>query len=217
MDKHFVIDSIASEVRSRLEDEASGHDWWHTYRVWKLARCIGEQEKVDLFVVDLASLLHDIADWKFYDGDYSAGPRAAGEILQRYGVPREIIEHVQQVVKECSFKGAGIKTVPSSSEGRVVQDADRLDAVGAIGIARTFAYGGYTGRMLYDPNIKPTMHATVESYSSGGTHSINHFYEKLLLLKNLMNTEAAKAIARRRHKFMVEYLSHFYNEWEGVA
>lgn len=211
-----VITQIAFEVREKLEGEGSGHDWWHIYRVWKMAEHIGRDEKADMLIVSLAALLHDIADWKFHDGDDTVGPRVAGEILAKHGVSKEIIDHVGQIILEGSFKGAGVKTAPSTLEGKVVQDADRLDAIGAIGIARTFAYGGHKGRLLYDPNSKPVAHETKEQYFKSTGSTINHFYEKLLLLKNLMNTQSAKTLAEGRHRFMEEYLDTFYKEWEGV-
>ena len=215
MENDVLISKIADEVKAKLEGEGSGHDWWHVYRVWKMAKHIGETENVDITIVELAALLHDIADWKFHDGDDTVGPRVAGEMLERHGVSKDIIATIGQIIQEGSFKGAGVKTVPTTLEGKVVQDADRLDAVGAIGIARTFAYGGHKNRAMYDPEIKPVMHQTKEEYSKNQSHTINHFYEKLLLLKDLMNTETAKKVAEGRHQFMEEYLDRFYKEWEG--
>lgn len=210
-----LIEEISAIVKQRLEGEGSGHDWWHIYRVWKMARHIGIEEKANLLIVELAALLHDIADWKFTDGDDSVGPRVAGEILAEHNVSPEIIERVKVIIHEGSFKGAGVPTIPSTLEGKIVQDADRLDAIGAIGIARTFAYGGHKNRAMYDPNIKPELHQTKEAYAKNNGPIINHFYEKLLLLKDLMNTANAKRLAQSRHEFMEQYLDIFFKEWKG--
>lgn len=199
----------------RFDGEGSGHDWWHIFRVWQMAKRIGELEGADLFVVETGAILHDIADWKFHAGDDRVGPRVAGEMLMAYEVSPPLIEAVQTIIKEVSFKGAGVKTLPSTLEGMIVQDADRLDAMGAIGIARAFTYGGHMNRVMYDPHQKPVLHQTKEAYATSQTHTINHFYEKLLLLKERMNTRAAKTIAEDRHAFMEEYLRRFFQEWEG--
>ncbi len=217
MENNILISKIAEEVKTKLEGEGSGHDWWHVYRVWKMAQRIGKGEKANLLIVEMGALLHDIADWKFYDGDDTVGPKIAGEILTKYGVQKEISDTVGKIIKEGSFKGAGVKIEPSTLEGKIVQDADRLDAIGAIGIARTFAYGGHKNRAMYDPAVKPTLHASKEEYIKNQSPTINHFYEKLLLLKDLMNTKTAKQIAGDRHKFMEEYLNRFFGEWEGKA
>jgi uncharacterized protein len=211
-----LISKIAAEVKARLDGEGSGHDWWHVHRVWKTAGHIARLENADLLVVGLAALLHDIADWKFHGGDDSVGPRVAAEMLACHQVPPAIAGHVAAIVAEVSFKGAGVPSVPSSLEGRVVQDADRLDAIGAIGIARAFAYGGYKGQVLYDPGIAPVMHSSKEEYLQSQSPTVNHFHEKLLLLKDLMNTHAARAIAEGRHRFMEDYLDRFHKEWEGA-
>ena len=165
----------------------------------------------------MAALLHDIADWKFYGGDEDAGPKAAREWLEQQGVDEEIIVHVCEIIKHLSFKGAGVKSQMKTKEGMIVQDADKLDAIGAIGIARTFAYGGHANRALYDPDIKPEYHTSFEAYKNNQGHTINHFYEKLLLLKDLMNTQAAKKVAEDRHKYMEEFLNRFYAEWDGKS
>ena len=196
--------------------EGSGHDWWHVYRVWKNAIHIGKQESVDIFVVELAALLHDVADWKFHDGNDEIGPQVAKEWLESLSVSEEIVSHVCQIIKDISFKGAGVVTAMKTTEGMVVQDADRLDALGAIGIARTFAYGGSKNREMYNPDINPEMHTSFEQYKNSQGTSINHFYEKLLLLKELMNTATAKQIAEKRHAVMEDYLNQFYREWEGI-
>lgn len=217
MNNRDLITNIASQVKEKFLTESSGHDWWHIYRVWKMAQHICKAEKAETLVVELAALLHDIADWKFHDGDETAGPRAAKAILQTHNVPNDINIHVCKIITEVSFKGAGVDTKPSTLEGQVVQDADRLDAMGAVGIARTFAYGGHKGRLLYDPAVKPSQHMTKEEYMQSTSHTINHFYEKLLLLKDLMNTQEAKRMAEGRHDFMETYLKQFFKEWEGEA
>lgn len=213
--KDQIIEQTKEYVKSKLEGEGSGHDWWHVYRVWKNAISIAKHEKADLFTVELAALLHDIADWKFCGGDETVGPRVAGEWLDKQQVDKATVDHVKEIIKNLSFKGAGVKSRIDTIEGMIVQDADRLDAIGAIGIARTFAYGGHKGREIYNPYIKPQLHQTFEQYKQSNGHTINHFYEKLLLLKELMNTNSAKKMAEERHQFMLEFLNQFYKEWEG--
>ena len=216
MVKDKVIQQTKEHIQAKLQGEGSGHDWWHVYRVWKTAQHIGKEEGANMLTVELAALLHDIADWKFHDGDDTVGPKIAGEMLQKHDVSVDVIDHVKQIIIEGSFKGAGVETKPSTLEGEVVQDADRLDAIGAVGIARTFAYGGHKGRLMYDPDIKPVMHKSKEEYAKNKSPTINHFYEKLLFLKDLMNTESAKTIATGGHKFMEDYLDRFYKEWNGT-
>lgn len=216
MNKDQIIIQTTEYIKTKLMGEGSGHDWWHVYRVWKSAIHIGKQESVDLFVVELAALLHDVADWKFHDGNDEIGPQVAKEWLESLGVSEDIVSHVCQIIKDISFKGAGVVTAMKTTEGMVVQDADRLDALGAIGIARTFAYGGSKNREMYNPDINPEMHASFEQYKNSQGTSINHFYEKLLLLKELMNTATAKQIAEKRHAVMEDYLQQFYDEWEGI-
>lgn len=215
MKKSEIIKKTAEYARKILEGEGSGHDWWHAYRVWQMAKKIGKTEKVDMFVVELAALLHDIADYKFHGGDTEIGPRKAGEWLKSLGVDLEIIEHVKEIIRDANFKGAGVKDNMKSIEGRIVQDADRLDAIGAIGIARTFSYGGFKKSPMYDPSVKPIMYNSFEEYKNNTPPTISHFYEKLLLLKGRMNTKMAKNIASKRHEFMEEYLERFYKEWDG--
>lgn len=210
-----IINAIAQRVRDTLEGEGSGHDWWHILRVWNMAKHLCEMERADFFVVELAALLHDIADWKFHDGDETVGPRVAREILTEYGADSTVSDHVATIISTMSFKGAGVATPMTTLEGKIVQDADRLDAIGAIGIARTFAYGGHKNREMYNPEQKPTQHNSKEAYFTAGSHTINHFYEKLLLLKDRMNTDAAKTIAQDRHQFMEQFLERFYEEWAG--
>lgn len=212
-----TVKKIATEVRKRLNGEGTGHDWWHVRRVWQMARRIGREENANMFIVELAALLHDIADWKFHEGDDRVGSKVARKILKKYLVPNDVVDHVCTIVDHISFKGAGVATRQKTIEGKVVQDADRLDAIGAIGIARAFAFGGYRDRPLHDPRIKPAQHKTKSAYFQAqysGT-TINHFYEKLLLLRDRMNTRAAKKIANKRHRFLQEYLSRFFQEWEG--
>lgn len=208
-----ILARTAERVKERLSGEHTGHDWFHTERVWKSARLIGAHEHADMFVVELAALLHDVADWKFAEGDETAGPREARAWLEQLHVDEQVITHITDIISELSFKGAGVKSVMKTKEGMVVQDADRLDALGAIGIARAFAYGGYKGSELYNPDIAPTLHATFEQYKKGRGSTINHFYEKLLLLKDRMNTPTGRRMAEQRHAFMEEFLKQFYDEW----
>jgi uncharacterized protein len=215
-ERQTIIDRIAKEVKNRLEGDGSGHDWWHIVRVWNMAKRIGAQERADMFVVELAALLHDIADWKFNDGDDSVGPRIAGEILTEQNVDTVSILKVQEIISTMSYsKSVGTKKGMQTLEGKIVQDADRLDALGAIGIARAFAYGGYKGQVMYDPQEKPLMHQTKESYRQSRRSTVNHFYEKLLLLKDKMNTKTAQEIAQGRHKVLEEYVKVFLLEWDG--
>ena len=208
---------VVAEVRRRFEGEGSGHDWFHIERVWKMAKRIGAEENADVFIVELAALLHDIADWKFHHDDDSVGPREARTILEQHGVDVATTDRVCAIIDRVTYKDAQVATTQETIEGNIVQDADRLDALGAIGIARAFAYGGKIGWPFYDPANMPEQHATKEAYAAGrltGT-TINHFYEKLLLLKDRMNTVTGKKIAGKRHAFLEEYLKRFYQEWEG--
>lgn len=216
MDKLSILLQTEAYVRETLSADTAGHDWWHIYRVWKNAQQIARGEEVDLFVVELAALLHDIADHKFHGGDENIGPKTARAWLEKLDVEESVIAHVTEIIASLSFKGAQVATPMRTLEGKVVQDADRLDAIGAIGIARAFAYGGYKGRAIYDPNIPPESHGSFDAYKKSNTPSINHFYEKLLLLKERMNTPTAHQIAETRHQFMETYLEHFYREWEGL-
>jgi len=215
MNNEQIIAQTAEHIRLKLEGEGSGHDWWHVYRVWKNAIHIGKQEKADLFVIELAALLHDIADWKFHNGNEDIGPQLAREWLETLSVEESVIAHVCRIIRAISFKGAGVKNTMDSPEGLIVQDADRLDAMGAIGIARTFAYGSSKHREIYNPTVNPQLHASFEQYKNSEGTTINHFYEKLLLLKDLMNTPTARKIAEGRHKYMQEFLQQFFLEWEG--
>ncbi|PWJ41875.1 HD domain-containing protein [Sediminitomix flava] len=211
----MIIENTIAYVKESLAEAEGGHDWWHIYRVWKTAKTIAKEESVDLLVVELGALLHDIADSKFHDGDEEIGPKKATEFLKSQQVDEDVIAHVVNIIKHISFKGGNEKQMFKSPELDVVQDADRLDAIGAIGIARTFNYGGFKGRELYNPEVKPNLNMSKEEYKKSTAPTINHFYEKLLLLKDRMNTAKGKEIAEQRHSFMENYLEQFYDEWEG--
>jgi uncharacterized protein len=214
-EEKIIIEKTARHVKEVLGAEGTGHDWWHILRVWNNAKHIAQYEQVNLLVVELAALLHDIADWKFHSGDEHAGGRAAQTWLESLSVDKNIITQVIHIVDNLSFKGAAVAAANLSDEGRVVQDADRLDAIGAIGIARAFAYGGHKGRALYNPDEKPELHTSFEAYKRGEGSTINHFYEKLFLLKDRMHTNAAKELAAKRHAFMEQYIDEFLREWRG--
>lgn len=197
-------------IRSVFEKEGSGHDWWHIYRVRKMALKIAEFEGGDLFVIEMAALLHDLDDWKL---NHTGNPKIK-EWLEKLRLTKDEIEKIVLVTEQVSFKGAGVQNSPTSIEAQIVQDADRLDAIGAIGIARTFAYGGSKGRLIYHPEINPEFHSEFEAYKKGESPTINHFYEKLLLLKERLNTPSAYRFAEKRHQFMEEFLEQFYREWD---
>ena len=209
------VERIAGMVRARFAGESSGHDWYHIERVWRMARRIGVEEGADLEIVELGALLHDIADWKFHGGDESCGPREAERLLRTDGADERVIAAVVDIVATISYKGAGVATPMQSLEGKCVQDADRIDALGAIGIARCFAYGGHAGRPLHDPLTPPVLHATAQAYKNAKGGSLNHFYEKLLLLKDRMNTSSGRAVAEERHRYMEEFVRQFLHEWAG--
>ena len=213
--KMTIIDKTILFVKEQLQDAEGGHDWFHIERVFKNAVLIAQEEVCDVTVVKLGALLHDIADSKFHDGDEEIGPKIAREFLASENVSEEIIEHVIQIIKNISFKGGNFQKTFSSKELEIVQDADRLDALGAIGIARTFNYGGFKNRAIYNPSISPKLNMTKEEYKKSDSPTLNHFYEKLLLLKDKMNTETGKKLAQERHRFMETFLSQFYAEWEG--
>jgi len=215
MNHQEIIDQTVKFVKETLANAEGGHDWWHIYRVWQLAKKIATTEKTNLLVVELGALLHDIADAKFNDGDESIGPKKAREFLQSISVEEEIITHVENIIQHISFKGGNFEQAFNSTELAVVQDADRLDAMGAIGIARTFNYGGFKNRAIYNPNIQPNLSMSKEEYKNSTAPTINHFYEKLLLLKDRMNTTTGKAMAKHRHNYMEQFLEEFYKEWEG--
>jgi len=212
MQKGKLIDNTVQFVRETLKSAEGGHDWWHIHRVWTNAKLIAQTEKADPLIVELAALLHDIADSKFHNGDEEIGPRTAGNYLLSQDVDAATIEHVQQIIRHMSFKSSFDKQIFYSPELAIVQDADRLDAIGAIGIARAFNYGGFKGREIYNPEIEPNLNMSKEEYKNSPAPSINHFYEKLLLLKDKMNTPTGRQLAEQRHQFMVAYLQQFYLE-----
>lgn len=210
-----IINRTKIFVKDQLENAEGGHDWFHIERVYKNTLLIAKTEKVDGFTVSLGALLHDIADSKFHDGDETVGPKIAREFLFKLNVDSTIIEHVVNIIENISFKGGHETQKFKSPELDVVQDADRLDAIGAIGIARCFNYGGFKNRQLFNPNIKPNLNMSKAEYKNSKAPTINHFYEKLLLLKDRMNTKTGKRIATERHKYMLSFLDQFYTEWNG--
>jgi uncharacterized protein len=210
-----LIDQTISFVKTQLSGAEGGHDWFHIERVWKNALLIADGESCDLLVVELGALLHDIADSKFHNGDETLGPKLAREFLESLNVDEPTILHVINIIDNISYKGGNFERKFNSKELAIVQDADRLDASGAIGIARCFNYGGFRNRALYDPEIPPVLNMSKDDYKKSESPTINHFYEKLLLLKDRMNTETAKKIATQRHEFMESFLTQFYAEWNG--
>lgn len=215
MNESQIIKNTEAFVKETLKNAEGGHDWFHIQRVWNNVKLIAKNENADLFIVELGALLHDIADSKFHNGDENVGPKMASAFLQKQQVSAEVIDHVVKIIENVSFKGGNIQQGFNSIELEIVQDADRLDALGAIGIARTFNYGGFKGRSLYDPEIEPEMKMSKEEYKASTAPTINHFYEKLLLLKDRMNTKTGREIAQKRHDFMELYLEQFYAEWNG--
>ena len=215
MDHSALVKNTILFVQDTLKNAEGGHDWWHIHRVWINAKLIAQTEQADLLVIELAALLHDIADSKFNNGDEEIGPVTAGNYLKSEGVDESTIHNVQQIIRYMSFKSGFDKPVFTSKELQIVQDADRLDAIGAIGIARAFSYGGFKGREIYNPEIKPDLNLSKEAYKNSTAPTINHFYEKLLLLKDKMNTETGKQLAAQRHAFMEYYLKQFYFECDN--
>ena len=215
MSNENIVNSTILFVKKKLENAEGGHDWFHIERVFKNALLIADGEVCDDLVVKLGALLHDIADSKFHDGDETVGPKIAREFLASNNVDEATIQHVINIIENISFKGGNTEKAFTSVELDIVQDADRLDAIGAIGIARTFNYGGFKNRPLYNPNIAPRLHMSKEEYKNSQAPTLNHFYEKLLLLKDKMNTETGKKIAQERHRYMEGFLSQFYAEWDG--
>ena len=215
MNTNTLIDKTILFVKTTLAQAEGGHDWFHIERVYKNALLIAESEKCDVEIVQLGALLHDIADSKFHNGDESIGPKTARTFLESEKVEPTIIDHVIAIIENISFKGGKVERQFSSIELDIVQDADRLDAIGAIGIARTFNYGGFKNRALYNPEIAPNLSMTKDEYKNNEAPTINHFYEKLLLLKDKMNTQTGKQIAQDRHRYMEDFLEQFYAEWEG--
>lgn len=212
-----IIDQTINFVKETLKNAETGHDWFHIERVYNTAQTINTKENGDELIVALAALLHDIADSKFNNGDEELGPKRAGEFLASLGLAPALISQVQEIIRNLSFKASFGTITFQSKELDIVQDADRLDAIGAIGIARAFTYGGFKNRVLYDPEIQPNLNMTREEYKNTTAPTINHFYEKLLLLKDLMKTPTGKAMAEKRHQFMIAYLDQFYDEWNGTS
>ena len=211
-----IIQQTIDFVKETLKDAEGGHDWWHIYRVWNNAKSIAKNENVDLLIVELGALLHDIADSKFHGGDEEIGPRIAKEFMLSININSDILNHVIAIIENISFsKSKGTKNLFKSLELDVVQDADRLDAIGAIGIARTFKFGGFKNNAIYNPNLPPQLNMTKEEYKKSEGTTINHFYEKLLLLKDKINTSTGLKMAEQRHEYMEGYLKQFYQEWEG--
>ncbi len=215
MTSEKIIENTILFVQETLKNAEGGHDWFHILRVLNNSKLIATTEEVDLLTVELGALLHDIADSKFHNGDETVGPKVARAFLSSQNVQEEVIVHVVNIIENISFKGGNTNQSFHSKELAVVQDADRLDALGAIGIARAFNYGGFKGRSLYDPEIQPNLKMSKEEYKASTAPTINHFYEKLLLLKDRMNTETGKAIAEQRHNYMQGFLEQFYAEWNG--
>lgn len=210
-----LINKTILFVKEKLENAEGGHDWFHIERVYKNSLLIAKDEDCDLTVVQLGALLHDIADSKFHDGDETVGPRTARTFLESENVDEAIIQHVINIIENISFKGGNFEKKFNSIELEIVQDADRLDALGAIGIARCFNYGGFKNRALYNPDINPNLNMSKEEYKNSESPTLNHFYEKLLLLSAKMNTPTGKKIAQARHHYMEDFLSQFYAEWNG--
>lgn len=210
-EKEQIIKQTEDFIQSRFAGDSSGHDWWHIHRVRNLALELAKREQADIFVVEMAALLHDLDDWKL---NYNSNQ--VEKWLDERCVSEKETSQILDITRDVSFKGAGVPTPMSTIEGKVVQDADRLDAIGAIGIARTFAFGGSRDRLIYHPNATPEMHQSFESYQQNQSHTINHFYEKLLLLKDRMQTRAGYEMALHRHQVMEEFLDEFFKEWDGV-
>ena len=208
-----AIEKARQYAQSHFADDGSGHDWWHVHRVWNMARHLANAEGADRTIVEIAALLHDVADWKLNKNE-TQGLNIIRDLLKDE-LPASDVERICNIISKVSFKGAGVATPTETLEGQVVQDADRLDALGAVGIARTFAYGGNRGRLIHHPDHPPEMHDSFEAYKKNNGPSTNHFYEKLLLLKDRMNTPTARKIAEERHRFMEDYLARFVREWEG--
>ncbi|WP_319589301.1 HD domain-containing protein [uncultured Draconibacterium sp.] len=208
--KELVL-ATESFIRQHFAADSSGHDWWHIHRVRNMAVHLGKKEGGDLFLIEMAALLHDLDDWKLGNGENTSKTKSW---LKQISINKKDADKIKQIIEQVSFKGAGVVTKADSLEAQIVQDADRLDAIGAIGIARTFAYGGNKGRLLHHPDIEPQLHNSFEEYKKTTAPTINHFYEKLLLLKDRMNTKAAMKIAEERHRFMEDFLAQFFLEWD---
>ncbi len=208
-----IVQTIQKEIAPIFAEDASGHDLHHINRVLEMSRYLQSKEGGDLEIIELAALLHDISDHKFNGGKLNEGGNAAAVILHRHAYPSERIEQIKEIIDSVSFKGAGVETHAETIEAQIVQDADRLDAIGAIGIGRTFAYGGHKGQAMYDPELEATSHNSFEEYAQSKTTTINHFHEKLLLLKDRLNTDTAKQIGQERHELMLKFLADFEKEW----
>jgi len=215
MNQIKTIQEVAKEMERRQKGESSGHDWFHTQRVWKIGKRIAKKERADLYVVELGCLLHDIADYKFHRGDKEVGPAEAGKLLINLKVDDEVVKRIKEIIRTMGFGGAKNHKPMKTLEGGCVQDADFLDAIGAIGIARCFAFGGQRGNIMYDPKIPPQINQSAEEYSKADHTQINHFYEKLLLLRNHFNTETGKRLADNRTRYMEEFVNRFKKEWDG--
>lgn len=215
MKKDQIVKKTAKYIKKTFTNTHSGHDWWHMWRVWQNAKHIGKTEKADMFVVEMGALLHDISDWKFNSKEDSESAANARQWLKQFNLDEQTIDHICDIVATVSFKGVDVTPEMKTLEGKIVRDADRLDAMGAIGVARAFAYGGAVNRLMYDPSETPHLHKTQKEYMDNKSHTINHFYEKLLHLKDLMRTETGKRIAEKRHTYMEEFLKEFYAEWDG--
>ena len=218
MNRQAILKKTKEFVKQSLKGAEGGHDWFHTKRVLANSVHIAREENANLFVVQLAALLHDIADAKFHDGDETLGPKVASEFLKKQKVDQVSREHIVKIIESVSFKNSlsPMKKTFNSIEMQIVQDADRLDAIGAIGIARAFNYGGFKNREIYNPEVSPKTYMSKEDYKKSAAPTINHFYEKLLLLKEKMNTATGKMLAEKRHEFMLSYLDQFFQEWEGI-
>jgi uncharacterized protein len=210
-----IVDRTATFVRDELYADTSGHDWWHVERVRRMAVRLGREEGADMHIVELAALLHDISDYKLNGGDEDAGPRVAYNWLTSQGEEQDTAAAVAGIVHSVSFKGAGVASTASTLEAMVVQDADRLDAIGAIGVARAFTYGGFAGEQMHDPASTPELHRSKEEYLRRTSTTINHFFEKLLVLSDRMNTKSARRVAAERHRFMEAFLAEFFAEWDA--
>lgn len=215
MENEKLIENTIAFVKLQLKDAEGGHDWFHIERVYKNTLALAKEEQCDILICQLGALLHDIADSKFHNGDEKIGPKTARNFLENENVSEEIIKHVIQIIENISFKGGNFEKKFDSIELQIVQDADRLDAIGAIGIARCFNYGGFKDRTIYNPEIKPNLSMSKEEYKNADAPTINHFYEKLLLLKDKMNTASGKKLAVKRHEFMETFLEQFFEEWNG--
>ncbi|PLX12160.1 MAG: phosphohydrolase [Marinilabiliales bacterium] len=215
MTKQEIINETIDFVKERMADDSSGHDWWHVYRVWNMAKKLNKKEGGDLFIIEMSALLHDVADWKFNE-DEERGIQLINNWLEQFELSESNILRILNIIRNVSFKGAGVKDKMISIEGMIVQDADRLDAIGAIGIARTFAFGGNFGSPMHNPEVKAQNHSSFEEYKNAKGTTINHFYEKLLFLKDRMNTNAAKEMAAKRHNYMENFLKQFYDEWDSI-